>query len=405
MRNKTEHKSRISGGTISRREFVREAGACTLAGSSLILGVACFERRQQPPPRMETNIGDFMKVPRTPHSLPGPFPGRVVRVRDPRSLVEDRFDAAVISRMFEKGISGLTGRNPAESFNLFFDRNDVVGIKVNPTGAPLISTRLELVDAVAAWLVGNGIPKQNIVIWDRFDYELSDAGFTGARFPGMQIEGLQTMDQKGNRWRDANGVHLSAGNFDRNVFYRVRGLSGKHVREYADDDSYLNQNVFNDDCSYFGKLITRRLTKIVNLGTYKNTGSGVAMATKNVGYGSICNTARLHDPLFFTVCTEVLAAPVIRDKLVLNVTDGIRGQYDGGPYGNAEFLFANHSLYFATDPFALDMVCHREMVDKRKEVGRPMNEHPRYTDYLHYAETLGLGIANSNKIEIERIEA
>jgi hypothetical protein len=96
---------------------------------------------------------------------------------------------------------------------------------------------------------------------------------------------------------------------------------------------------------------------------------------------------------------------VIRDKLVLNVTDGIRGQYDGGPYGNAEFLFANHSLYFATDPFALDMVCHREMVDKRKEVGRPMNEHPRYTDYLHYAESLGLGIANSNKIEIERIEA
>jgi hypothetical protein len=37
---------------LSRREFVREAGACTLAGSSLILGVACYERVQKPAGRM-----------------------------------------------------------------------------------------------------------------------------------------------------------------------------------------------------------------------------------------------------------------------------------------------------------------------------------------------------------------
>jgi hypothetical protein len=150
--NKTGHKSMVPTGALSRREFVGAAGACSLAGSSLILGVACFERGQQPASRMETNIDDFMKVPRTPHSLPGPFPGRVVKVRDPGSLVEDRFDAAVISRMVEKGICGLTGRDQAESFRLFFNRGDVVGIKVNPTGAPVISTRLELVDAVVAWL-------------------------------------------------------------------------------------------------------------------------------------------------------------------------------------------------------------------------------------------------------------
>ncbi len=403
--DKAGHKSMVLDGALSRRELVRQAGACALAGSTLMLGVACFERGQPPMSRLETNIADFMKVPRTRHSLPGPLPGRVVKVKDPGALVENRFDAAVISRMVEKGICGLTGRDQAESFRLFFDRNDVVGIKVNPTGAPVVSTRLELVDGVAAWLLRNGIPAQNIVIWDRFDYELADAGFTQARFPGMQVEGLQTMDQNGNRWRDANGVHLSAGNFDRNVYYRVKGLDGKSVREYPNDDSYLNQNVFNDDCSYFGKLITQRLTKIINLGTYKNTGSGIAMATKNMGYGAICNTARLHDPLFFTVCTEVLAAPVIRDKLVLNITDGIRGQYDGGPYGNAQFIYPNHSLYFATDPFALDMFCYRELVEKRKEVGRPMNENPRYTEYLHYAETLGLGIADMKRIEVERIES
>jgi hypothetical protein len=129
------------------------------------------------------------------------------------------------------------------------------------------------------------------------------------------------------------------------------------------------------------------------------------MATKNLGYGSICNSGRLHNPLFFKVCTEVLAAPVIRDKLVLNVTDGIRGQYDGGPDKNAQFVYPNHSLYIATDPFALDMSCYRELVAKRKEMGTAVNENPRFTDYLHYAERLGLGIADEKKIQVVAVKA
>ncbi|RPJ85679.1 MAG: DUF362 domain-containing protein, partial [Acidobacteria bacterium] len=143
----------------------------------------------------------------------------------------------------------------------------------------------------------------------------------------------------------------------------------------------------------------------VNLAAYKNTGNGISMATKNLGYGALCNTARLHGPLFFKVCTEVLAAPVIRDRLVLNITDGLRGQYDDGPGLNAQFVYPNHSLLFATDPFALDMICHRQLVAKRKAAGIKVNEHPRYTDYLRYAEKLGLGIADPEKIKYQLISA
>jgi hypothetical protein len=97
--------------------------------------------------------------------------------------------------MFEKGIAALTGKSPKESFGLLFSKDDVVGLKVNPVGPGLISTRLELVDAVAGWLEEGGSPRKNIVIWDRFDYMLTDAGFTAERFPGMPIVGLQTMDE------------------------------------------------------------------------------------------------------------------------------------------------------------------------------------------------------------------
>jgi hypothetical protein len=347
---------------------------------------------------VETNIADFMKVPKGPHAIPGPFPGRVVQVTDRRSLDGDTVNAAIVAAMFARGITTLTGKNMKKSFQLLFSRDDVVGLKVNPVGAPHISTKPELVQAVIDWLVDNGLPRKNIVIWDRFAGMLPAAGFTAERFPGIAIEGLQTMDEEGNAWRDASGKHVSIAAFDQDAYYFAKGIVGKGVRGYKDDEFYENQHVFTGEYSYFGKLITQRLTKLVNLAAYKNTGNGISMATKNLGYAAICNTGRLHAPLFFKVCTEVLAAPAVRDKLVLNVTDGLRAQYDGGPDVNEQFLYPNHSLYFATDPFALDMACHRELVAKRKAMGVTVNEHPRFTEYLHYAQELGLGIADPKRI-------
>jgi len=383
---------------MHRREFLHALGTGTAVAGGLVLGVPTFGQDTKVPPPVETNIADFMKVPKGPHAIPGPFPGRVVEVTDRRSLVDDKVDAAVVAAMFAKGVTTLTGKSMKKSFKKLFTPEDVVGLKVNPVGAPHISTTPELVDAVISWLVDNGLPKKNIIIWDRFAPMLPAAGYTAERFPGIAIEGLQTMDEEGSSWRDAAGKHVSIPNFDQEVFYFAKGIVGKGVRGYKDDEYYENQHVFTGEYSYFGKLVTQRLTKIVNLAAYKNTGNGISMATKNLGYAAICNTGRLHAPLFFRVCTEVLAAPTVRDKLVLNVTDGLRAQYDGGPDVNEQFLYANHSLYFATDPFAADMVCHRQLVAKRKAMGVTVNEHPRFTEYLHYAETLGLGVADPARI-------
>jgi len=90
---------------------------------------------------------------------------------------------------------------------------------------------------------------------------------------------------------------------------------------------------------------------------------------------------------------------------VLNITDGLRGQYEGGPMLNAQFVYPHRTLYFATDPIAIDMVCHRAIVAKRKAEGIEVNENPRYTEYLHYAERLGLGVADPEKIDHVRLKA
>jgi hypothetical protein len=387
---------------MKRREFVKTLGACSVAVGGVVLGAPTQAAEKAASPRVKTNLDDFMKVPKTKHSLPGPFPGKVVKVTDKSCLREDAVDAKAVKKMLATGVTRLTGKSMADSFGMFFEKGDIIGLKVNPVGPPLINTRPELVSAVIEWLAGNGVPKKNIVIWDRFDYMLVDAGFTAKRFPEVGIEGLQTMDLKGNKWRDAKGNHLSADNFDKQTYYFVKGVVGKNVPGYPDDEFYQNQHVFNGEYSYFGKLITRKLTKIINLPAYKNAGPGISMACKSLGYGSICNCGRLHAPLGLKVGTEVLAAPAIRDKLVLNITDGIRGQYDGGPGLNAQFVYPNCSLYFATDPFALDMICHRELAAKRKEMGVQVNDHPSFTDYLRDGEKLGLGVADVRKIKVIR---
>ena len=384
---------------LDRREFIKTIGACSVTAGGMVLGVPAFGG-QAASPKVETNLGDFLKVPKTKFSLPGPFPGRVVKVTDPRSLVDDKFDGKVIGEMVRRGIASLTGRDAKRSFGLFFDKKDVIGLKVNPVGAPLINTHLELIDAVIAWLSDNGVPPSNIVIWDRFDYMLKDAGVTPERFPGIGIVGLQTMDEKGNNWRDKDGNHLSVNNFDKNVFYYAKGALWQSDRNQKDEAGYLNQHVFNGEYSYFGKLLTEKLTKIINLAAYKNSGQLISMATKNIGYGSLCNTGRLHASLSLRVNSEVHAAPVIRDKLVLNITDGLRGQYDGGPDKNAQFVYPNQSLYFATDPFALDMICHNELKEKRRAMGGTVNDNPWFTEYLTYGASLGLGVADVAKITV-----
>ena len=91
------------------------------------------------------------------------------------------------------------------------------------------------------------------------------------------------------------------------------------------------------------------------------------------------------------------------DKMVLNITDGLRCQYDGGPGADAKFTYDDNRLYFASDPIALDLICHDKITAKRKEMGVAVNEHPRFTDYLRYGEKLGLGVADPERIQHVRV--
>jgi hypothetical protein len=138
---------------MNRREFVQTLTGCTAAAGALMLGVPASGQENGAAPDVVTNIAEFLTVPKTPLSRPGLFPGRVVKVTDPRSLVDEKVDGKVVAEMVERGIRSLTGTSMKKSFRTFFNRDDVVGVKVNPVGPPLISTKPEVVEAVIRWLV------------------------------------------------------------------------------------------------------------------------------------------------------------------------------------------------------------------------------------------------------------
>jgi uncharacterized protein (DUF362 family) len=87
----------------------------------------------------------------------------------------------------------------------------------------------------------------------------------------------------------------------------------------------------------------------------------VTGALKNMSHGLVNNVARSHSTPGTNACNqfipEVVAHPIIRQKCVLQIMDGIRGVFQGGPFGNnPEWAWDYNALLFATDPVALDHV-------------------------------------------------
>ena len=395
-------KKKINGTNLDRRKFLGIAsGVGVAAGIKAVFGVeSAFAQQapQAPPEPVKTNFDTIKDVPRTKYSLPGLFPGKVIEVENGKCWKGDSADTAVVREMVERGMKELTGKEGSDAWKLFVEPSDIVGIKVNPAGEKILSPRYELVDVVIENLVKAGVPKKNIVLWDRFGDMLDSAGYTKERYPDIELSSLQIMDESIKAGQKVvDGQHVSKDNFDMDVYYWA-DVDG------PEDIEYLKQHVFIKKYSYFGKLITKRLTKIINLAVLKNSGNGISQATKNISYGVIANTGRLHKPLGYAINTEVLAFPCVRDKLVLNILDGIKGQYEGGPMANAKYVYVANKLYFATDPFAQDYVGFQEILNKRKtDPTIKINDSPRNTEYLRAAQKAGLGITDPDKIDHKKI--
>jgi hypothetical protein len=282
---------------------------------------------------------------------PGPYPGRVVEVKNPAMLRAGKRDAAAIKATMDRGIKTLTGAtDPVEGWKHFFEPGDVVGIKVVPNGQPLAQSSFEIVLEVIAKLKAAGVKTNDIFVYDRYKSEFIQAGYPKILPAGIKWGGL---DPESNQLKIDFPDHRAdpIAGFDPDTFVWM------NLIEYGGNPK--DERLFR---SHLGKLVTKTVNKIVAIPVLKDHGSaGVTGALKNMSHGTVNNVARSHSTPFTNVCNQfipqMVSHPIIRQKFVLQIMDGIRGVFQGGPFGpNLDWTWENNSIFFATDPVALDHV-------------------------------------------------
>jgi uncharacterized protein (DUF362 family) len=382
--------------SINRRKFITILGA----GGAALASVPILATGSKVPPvqiKPVTNIKDASKIQRIPDSIPGKFPGRVVLVKNKNSVINDIPDETAAYLMLQRSMLELTGqKNISEAWRVFVSPGEKIGLKVNPVAGALLSTSHAVVKSVIKQLTESGIKREDLVIWDRRDMELKEAGFTKDIYPGISIKGTELQDEKGS-FTDENGKLYGERNIDKDWYYwaDVEGEYDAETMPYM-----INGGKF----SYFTKIVTREVDKIINIPILKNAGSSITNAMKNLAFGSISNTGRLHSLLWNDTCAEVCAFAPLRDKVVLNICDGLRGCFNGGPGANPQFICNYNSLLVSSDPVAMDRIGYDIIAEKRIAEGLQKAPAPESLTFLTMATALGLGISDKSKINLKVFE-
>jgi uncharacterized protein (DUF362 family) len=334
-------------------------------------------------------------VPDSPLAIPGPYRGRVAAMEHRGSYVTGQFQAGAIQQMVQRGMMELTGAPDWQSaWRVFFQAGDVVGIKVNPVGAPNVVSSPEVLRELVAGLNAAGVTNQNIFIYDRYRSGIYDAG----------------MDQ----WAPA-GVRIAwAVDAFELVQQSIQGYDPDHYVDLALTLPGQQMSNLTARRSFAAQFLTQQVNKIINLAVLKDHGSaGVTLALKNLSHGFFNNTNRTHpNRLLNAVGGYIPAAvstPAIRNKAVLHVLDGIRALYQGGPSAWGPAVWEHYTLYFASDPVALDSIGWKQIDQKRLSVGlRPVGQHltaslKRQPEHILIAGARGLGESDAARIVLRKV--
>ncbi len=383
------------GKSLNRRRFftLLGAGGASLAARPL-LAIETADKQEQAKP--VTNISDAAKTGRKPISMPGKFPGKVVLARDPKSVIDDVPVESAAYKMIGRSMLELTGVARIEdAWRLFVSPGEKIGLKVNPVAGKLLSTSHAVVQSVVRQLTESGIERKDIIIWDRRDMELTDTGFTTENYPGITIRGTECQDSAGS-FTDENGKLYGERNIDREWYYWA-DVDGEY------DAETMPYMINGGKYSYFTKIVTREVDKIINIPILKNAGGSITNAMKNLAFGSVSNTGRLHASLWNETCAEVCAFAPLRDKVVLNISDGLRGCFNGGPGASPQFICNYNTILVSTDPVAMDRIAYDIIAAKRIEEGIQKEPTPGVLTFLSMASALGLGVADKERIDLRII--
>ena len=302
----------------------------------------------------------------------------VVEVTSDKVWKDDALDEQIVHEMMDRAIMKLAGRDSAkEAWKDFVLPDDIVGIKVNPLAGKQFSTRRIVVDKIIEGLYGAGVLNNQIVIWDRFEAHLINTGYAINRTDqGVRVYASDSRDV----------------GYDDEVFYETK----KDSRIRRENGSMKSR---------YSKIVTRDLDVIINVPVMKHHAmTGVSGCLKNLAFGSVDNTRRFHpSPLHGDpAIAEIFDHAILRDKVVLNIVDGLLASFDGGPVYDPKGEWKYGGILMSRDPVALDQVLLQSVGEKREEMELPSIT--RLSNHIRTAWRAGIGTNDLDEMEFQQIK-
>lgn len=291
---------------------------------------------------------------------------------------------AVVRRMVDRGIKQHTGHAAlAPAWKSLVASQDIVGIKVISAPGPTSGTRPAVVQAVVESLIEAGHPPGQIILWDKSALDLENAGF-----PALATRlGIRCTNSIGAGWDSAH-------------FYE-NPLLGRPLigdLEYGQTGDTVGRK------SYVTRLLSKEITRVISIApTLNHNLTAVHGHLQSLALGGVDNTLRFagHGPTLSEVIPELFALPEVGDKLVLCITDALICQYRGEERALLHYAVALNELRFGRDPVALDVTTWGD-IERARRANPTYGERITPTDLFQNAELLELGVANTNRITIQR---
>jgi hypothetical protein len=353
MKQKTN--MHISDHTIPRRKFLKQATMSTL-------GLAITH------PLFNNSLFSQETIKKS----------KVVLVLDPQVIDKSgKVQYPILKKMLKKAITELTGKtNLKDAWSQFIPLGRPIGIKLNTLGltsirnSPLTHHYSAITSVLVEDLKQAGIAEKDLIIWDRSEKELINAGLSVQKSLGkVRIFGVKS---------SGRGPE-TADEYDPKYY----PIGDKKVRLCR---------ILTDQCD---SLISIPILKHHQL-------AGITGSLKS-HFGSIDNPGQFHS----TRCVnpgipELNTIPIIRKKQKLIIADCLLGLFHGGPWWNPKYIWPYGGIVVGTDPVAVDTVL-LDIMDK-KRISQKMVPLKQSVQQLKLSEKLGIGGCNPNQIDLKTIK-
>jgi uncharacterized protein (DUF362 family) len=323
---------------------------------------------------------------------PSPQTSVVYKTHDADSIVDYKTNSRDVRAMVDRLVLAVTGQpDLATAWGSLISPNDKVGIKISAAGGELFTTHHDIVTAIVDGLVAAGHPRSSIIVWDRSLEGVKGAGYRSGA-DGFQLKSIPPRDGYDPK------ATFTAPLLGKLIWGDVDYISDKG-KSIPLSDTENTSNI-----SHFCKILSTDVTKVINVPVMSNsTTNGIAGCLYNVTVPNIDNWRRFAQgtPFGAESIAIIYAHPIISQKVVLNIMDGLLAQYGGGPASQPNFALHHATLYASKDPVALDSVALKQLEALRsKENFPPIG---RLASYVQTATTVGLGNSEMSRIEVKNV--